>query len=71
MFIGIFYRQFDVLIEFVVFFLFFHGFFFKHKKSSSGFHMVKTVFFGTTTIQSHNLLKISSRQLMAYCGSSD
>lgn len=34
--------------------------------------MARTVFFGTTTIQLHNLLNISSRQLMkrlAYCGS--
>lgn len=64
MFIGTFYRQIDVVIEFVVFLILFHWGFFKHKKSSSGFHMVKTVFFGTTTIQLHNLLKISSRQLM-------
>lgn len=47
--------------------------FFKHKRAVQVFRWQR-LFFGTITIQLHNLLKISSRQLMkwlAYCGSSD
>lgn len=71
MFIGVFYRQFDVVIESVVFFLFF-CYFFKHERAVQVSKWQRLGFFGTTTIQLHNLLKISSRQLMkrlAYCGS--